>query len=322
MKNTLVSVIIPTFYGGENLRRSIQSVVDSSYLPIEAIIIDNSPSLDTLSPIRKEFADRDIVHFFKSKRNLYFAAGINYGITKAKGGYVLIFEDDTVLEKNCVKYMIGAIEKSPNSALVYPSMLKGDGKSVDLIGAAMDYLGFCRKILPSGKAPFKMFYIALGLYRRNIFEKVGGFDADFTILWEDADLSWRIRLTGYDIKYVKEAVIYHNVSESVNKMTSYLKTFHIRKNRLCGMMKNYNLFHAIIFVSITILLYLIFSLIEIFKYRSFVTAKATVCAIWWNISHFSDTRKKRMFVQKKLRKISDAEIMKFLFNPLRWLLPK
>jgi GT2 family glycosyltransferase len=74
---------------------------------------------------------------------------------------------------------------------------------------------------------------------REAFNEVGGFDPDYFIYDDDTDLSLRVRLLGYNILLVPSAVMVHrgSVLRGINKRTVY----HSAKNRMCTMLKNYEL---------------------------------------------------------------------------------
>lgn len=53
---------------------------------------------------------------------------------------------------------------------------------------------------------------------RKAFELTGGFDESIFMYCEDVDLSWRVRLAGYDIQYVPKAVTYHFTADDITQM--------------------------------------------------------------------------------------------------------
>jgi hypothetical protein len=74
-------------------------------------------------------------------------------------------------------------------------------------------------------------------FPRAVIEKVGVFDDDFFLYYEDTDLSWRIRAAGYDIRYEPTAVLRHHHSASSGE-ASYVFRFHVDRNRLLMLTKN------------------------------------------------------------------------------------
>lgn len=179
----------------------------------------------------------------------------------------------------------------------------------------MDYLGFCFKKTTDRFKNSHLFYLAIGLYRKNVLGQTGIYDPDFTIFWEDTDLSWRLWLAGYLIVPSLKAIIFHQVSSSAKRLPSEFSSFHARKNRLCGLIKNYSLPYLALFLPFTLTAYLILALIETIKFHNLNSAKASMKAIFVNLTHLSQTLKKRRFIQTKLRRIPDSQILKLLQYP-------
>ncbi len=74
-------------------------------------------------------------------------------------------------------------------------------------------------------------------FRREVLERVGLFDDDFFMYYEDTDLSWRVRAAGWSIRYEPRAVLRHHHAASSGEW-SPLFTFHVDRNRLLMLTKN------------------------------------------------------------------------------------
>lgn len=70
-----------------------------------------------------------------------------------------------------------------------------------------------------------------------VLQRVGVFDDDFFLYYEDTDLSWRVRAAGYAIRYEPSAVLRHHHSASSGE-ASYVFRFHVDRNRLLMLTKN------------------------------------------------------------------------------------
>lgn len=73
--------------------------------------------------------------------------------------------------------------------------------------------------------------------RREAFTRLGGFDEQLFMYYEDTDLSWRLRRAGWDIRYTDEAVAYHRHAASSDVTSAFFLTHNIR-NRLVVTAKN------------------------------------------------------------------------------------
>jgi GT2 family glycosyltransferase len=70
-----------------------------------------------------------------------------------------------------------------------------------------------------------------------VLKKVGLFDPEFFMYHEDTDLSWRLRLAGYDIVLAEKSIMYHKYQFS----RSILQFYYIERNRMIMMFENYRL---------------------------------------------------------------------------------
>ena len=79
-KDTLVSIIMPVFNGGEYLKLAIESILNQTYKNIEFLIM-NDGSTDKTEEIVKEFNDERIV-YFSNKKNIGLTRSLNKSNSK------------------------------------------------------------------------------------------------------------------------------------------------------------------------------------------------------------------------------------------------
>ena len=145
--------------------------------------------------------------------------------------------------------------------------------------------------------------------KREALDKVGLFDDDFVAHWEDVDLSWRIRLAGYRIALVPEAVVYHKVSRTIKKFgRSREISFHIRKNRIVGLIKNYSLMNLTKTLPLLVMFYFGIFIKELAVNRDSRNALTSLAALGWNLKSLLRTLRQRNHVQKTIRKVPDRVI--------------
>jgi GT2 family glycosyltransferase len=78
---------------------------------------------------------------------------------------------------------------------------------------------------------------AAALYRRDAFERVGGFDEQYFCYFEDVDLGFRLRLHGYSCIYVHQAVVRH-VSSGISGYGSDFSLYHAERNIIWTFVKD------------------------------------------------------------------------------------
>jgi glycosyltransferase involved in cell wall biosynthesis len=207
-----ISVIIPTYNRQEVLIRTLKSISNQDYLPAEIIIIDASEALTNLpTPINIQVASK-IIHVPAQVKGA--ASQRNQGIELASHAIIGFFDDDILLEDQCLHWLYQGIVENTNcggvSALItnqsYHSLgmfsrlfyrLLGADTSKSLagkcIGPAVTFLPENNPQLPNY---VEMQWLNAGctLYRRKALPNPV-FDTHFTgySLMEDLALSLRVR---------------------------------------------------------------------------------------------------------------------------------
>lgn len=208
-----VSVIIPNYNGERYLRDCIDSLMEQNYVDFETIIIDNASQDSTY----KWVAEYEDIIFKRLDKNYGFSKAVNEGIKMAQGEYVLLLNNDTIVETDFVKELVKAIEKDKRIFGVSSKMIAYQDHSImDDAGDEYTILGWAYKT-GDGKPvedfvkPRKVFSACAGaaLYRKSVFDEMGLFDEDFFAYMEDVDVSYRARVYGYYNVYCPEAKVYH-----------------------------------------------------------------------------------------------------------------
>jgi len=121
-----------------------------------------------------------------------------------------------------------------------PKILHIDQQNtINSLGVLINYTGIAYPNLlgqkdPDYQEPFESACGGIFMLKREVYETVGGFDEDLFLYHEDHDLSWRIRLAGWHLKVIPEAIMYHHYK--FNK--GILKYYSSEKNRLHILLKN------------------------------------------------------------------------------------
>lgn len=317
----LFSVIVLSYNGGDIIEPCLSSVLKSDYPNFEVILVDNASSDASVELVERLFGSNQKLKIVRNSDNLFYAGGNNAGINNAKGEYIFILNNDTEIESNCLSELSLALRDEKIGAAQPKILIYGETSVIDNTGGIIDPFGYTKgrgnREIDTGQFDNygDIFYAggtAMAL-KRQVLDKVGIFDPKFVAHWEDVDLSWRIRLSGYGIVFAPKAVIKHKVSKTITKFGNKHKiSFHIRKNRIAGLIKNYNLFHLFRFLPFVVFIYLALFLKELFLDRKFALAFTSISALLWNIKELPYLLKERAVVQKKIRVLPDSEIMRHM----------
>jgi len=199
------------------IRRSIESILSSSYTNIEIIVIDNG-SKDRTLPIVRSYGDKVMVT--ENTINAGFAGAMNQGISKARGEFILSLNPDAELHDNAVTLLLEALEENSSYGAASPKLLRKDGL-IDCAGIDNELNIWFRnrgeEQSDAGQYDAKKVVFgasgACAMYKMKMLEDIKidseYFDNDFFAYKEDVDLSWRANRLGWKTIYEPSAVARH-----------------------------------------------------------------------------------------------------------------
>ncbi|MFH0790112.1 MAG: glycosyltransferase family 2 protein [Candidatus Omnitrophota bacterium] len=317
----LISVVVLNYNGQGFLDDCLESVLKSDYNNFELILVDNASTDNSFKSAEMKFGGYPHFKMIQNSENLFFAEGNNRGIKEAKGEYVVVLNNDTVVQPNWLREIAYVMQDKTIGAAQPKILSQKDPSRIDYAGADLDKYGYARGRgygeLDAGQfnKAEQIFYAGgtAMVVRKSIFDEVGFFDAKFGAHWEDVDLSWRIRLRGYKIMFIPKAVVYHKGSQSMSLFVAkYRVAWYVRKNRIAGLIKNYSLFNLVKRLPVLLLIYWLISMKELVFDRSIKLAMSSVLAVIWNIKELPYILRQRKLVQTKIRVVSDAQVVNFM----------
>jgi GT2 family glycosyltransferase len=304
-----VSAIIVNYNGKQYVHDGLRSLLAQTRPPDEIIVIDNASTDGSAEEIQHFFPQ---VKILVMEENLGFPAACNRGIREASCELIAILNNDVLLEENWLESLLKEV-KPPWSFWASRIVFASDPNRIDSAGDGMAVVGAAYKIGHEESSEHhtrskEVFgpCAAAALYRRSMLEGLDGFDEDFFLVYEDADLNIRARLQGFRCLYVADAVVHHMVNTSIGRFSHNYVFFGHRnsehlfwKNMPTRLLWCY-LPERLLF---TLLSFLYFS----YKGRtaSFLKAKVDF------LRHYSDTLRKRREIQKN-RKLSNRELRALL----------
>jgi hypothetical protein len=323
-----VSIIIVNFNSKELLGQCLTSILTTNYPNFEIIIVDNASTDGSLELIEKLSGSYSCIKFIKNSENLGHAEGCNVGAKATKGKYLVFLDNDTEIKadgrlnkdnerlcdpKNWLLELTKVMEKDKSIGIAQAKMvLSKDSRLLDYTCVAIDALGTWDATYGLKEDAFKHNFEILAassgccIVKRVVFDEVGGFDSDYFIYDDDTDFSLRTRLLGYNVILVPSAVMVHrgSVLRGINRATVY----HSAKNRLCTMLKNYELRNLWWRFLVLCFLMSIVSVGFLFL-KKFDEAKATMKGLLNSITGFRKIWVKRLLVQSK-RQVRDSQLVK------------
>ncbi len=237
----VVSVVIPTWKGTARLQRCLEALSRQTFRDFEVIVVWNEAGDGGGICIPNGMALR----VEASEANVGFAAAVNWGARLAQGAYLAVLNDDAFPEPGWLEALVAGMEAEKGvgacaSLMVFdraPDVAQSAGIAIDPAAICWDRLRG-RPVVEAGE-PCEVFGASAGaaLYRRTMFEQLGGFDERFFAYLEDADLAWRAGTAGWRAVYVPRARVRHLTSATLGE-DSPTKKFLLGRNKVWLVAKN------------------------------------------------------------------------------------
>ena len=230
-----VTVVVVTWQGAHLLGPCLESLARQT-LPHDVVVVDNASTDDTAAVL----AAHPGVRVIRNDRNLGFAGGAQQGLEAAQGEFVALLNNDAVAEPTWLASLVAALRAEPGAAAVTSQLLLDATRPPVVNNAGVVLLPTLYGADRAAGAdpaevaePAEVFGFSGGaaLLRREAALAVGGFPVRFFLYYEDTDLSWRLRLAGWSIRYEPTAVVHHRHAAS-SDVSSALFAFHNERNRL------------------------------------------------------------------------------------------
>jgi GT2 family glycosyltransferase/SAM-dependent methyltransferase len=211
----LVSIIIPVYNQLDFTLRCLKSIQDNpSKASAEVIVLDDASTDET----SKVVAQIPGVRYVPNEHNLGFLRSCNRAALEARGEYLVFLNNDTEVQKDWLDHMLATFERSGPVGLVGAKLIYPDGRLQEaggMIWRDASGLNFGRNDDP-GKPEYN--YVreadycsgACIIIRASLFNQLGGFDELFApAYYEDTDLAFKVRDSGYKVVYQPAAQIIH-----------------------------------------------------------------------------------------------------------------
>jgi GT2 family glycosyltransferase len=278
-----LSVIILNYnvrYFLEQCVLSVQQAIQN--LDAEIIVIDNHSSDDSCAMMKQRFPN---IKLIENKENSGFPKGNNIAVSHAQGEYICILNPDTVVAEDTFEKILNSQLPTPNSQLgiIGCKLIDGTGNFLpeSKRGIPTPWVAFTKifgfyKVFPKSSL-FNKYYaqdltenqsgkvdILVGAFmvmKRELYNKLEGFDENCFMYADDIDLSYRALLLQKQNYYFHETTVIHYKGESTVKDATYMKHFrefmnffyqkHFKRSLFFNLMARFGAFY--------------FSIVKVFK---------------------------------------------------------
>lgn len=309
----LVSAVIVNYNGKEVILQAINALKSQSLKNLEIIVVDNNSSDGSRSIIKKQ----KNVLLVENKKNLGYC-GINSALRKCRGKYIFFTNNDISLGKDCIKNLADALESDDAIGISSPKVVNFFNKNLKSSGTWVSRSFYNGHFKSSGDSRKEIPYNGIAMIRKSLSDRFGYlFDGDYFTYAEDLDLGLRIRLLGYKVVHVPNAVLYHMHSLTLSKSKKYMLVYMMERNLLTTFAKILSIKNIIIFLPYVIAMRLA-AIAKDLASLEFAAAGARAAAVFAVILNIPSILRKRRAIQK-LRKKDDSFLLevfseKYIFS--------
>jgi hypothetical protein len=313
----ITSILILNYNGEKYLKRFFDNLGKCNLNECDIYFIENG-SKDTSLEIAKKYIHQNKIII--NDKNIGIAGGFNSGLAKIIDHYeyIILLANDILISEGWYENLIQPIKDNKEIGISSSIILQEDGKTIEiggiclfniLMGVFGHYLGFENFSYFKNKNIYKPYKVAFSAMasmaiRSSTLKEVGLFDDTFWEMFMDIDLSWRVRLMGYDIVCVPGSYGIHIGDTRYTKR----KASNIELGILFLYLKFLNRLNLFFYFPILIASRLAFSIFYIFI--SYEISAQKIKNIFYFLWKIKDYWKIRNEIQK-IRRVSDNEIFKY-----------
>jgi len=208
---------------------SITKQIDFEY---EIIVVDNGSDKKVDEEKIKSYPNASC---YLLEKNLGFGQGNNFGAEKTKGELLWLLNSDTIVPDQSISKLVSYMEADPSIGVASPVLYN----DLSCIETQPDYYANFQTLKtlisrrPRDNASYDSVFfetdIVVGasmFIRRNIYEKIGGFDAKIFMFMEDDDICYRVKQLGLKVIVFYQSKIVHLQGKSISKSKDRKKMYY------------------------------------------------------------------------------------------------
>jgi len=244
-----VSVITVNWNGKHHLDSFFSSLRKVRYPKkmLELILVDNGSQDGSAQFVRQNYPEVKVI---EAGANLGFCEGSNWGIYNSKGEYVILLNNDTVVDSGLVTEMLKTFEQYPSAAAVGAKVLEWNDENPafdpsNTISSSWTKVdaGTANAFNFTDERPEAPVDYAPGcamMVKREVINSLGAFDPGYFAYYEDTDWAARMIKAGYEVIYQPKAMVWHRFMASSRKKSSDFNPWMMARNRVRFALKNFD----------------------------------------------------------------------------------
>ena len=232
------------------LRAVFQSGIRSSF---DVVVVDNGSTDGSQDMLRQEFPR---VKLIENRHNNGLSAASNQGMTSTNGRYVLLLNDDTLVNGQSLDALVSFLDSTPVAGAVGGRLLDPDGtfqaSFANFSSLRQEFMITTRlgELIWNGypshhdsehARSVDWLSSACLLIRRSALAQVGLLDEDYFIYGDEADLQYRLKRSGWEVYYLPDASTIHYGGRSLDR---WRRRKMVYRGKMLFYRKNYGFLHG------------------------------------------------------------------------------
>ncbi len=219
----MLSIIIVNFNTRDLLKNCLDSIFNNCQgSDLEIIVVDNNSQDNSVKILQDDFSNK--IKLITNNKNIGFGPANNQGAKYARGKYLFFLNSDTVIKENIFVPLVNFLDKNKKVGIISPKLFLEDGSEQKYAFGKFPTLfsviieKFKRTEIKNSE-PFEVDWVsgAALIIRKDIFNKINGFDKKYFMYFEDIDLCKRVKDLDYKVKVFPKVTLVHLGGKSLNK---------------------------------------------------------------------------------------------------------
>lgn len=196
MESPQVTIAIPTLNRAGLLRLSLGSALAQDYRNLDVVVLDNSSTDDTESTVKA--CDDDRLRYVRHDSNIGLLRNFNYAVEHNTSDYLVILQDDDILDRRFVSASVDALESHPTACLAFTNTIEIDehGDPVatqvdnfEFPGGLVDGHHYLEQVVTGRNL---VIHVSNAMLRASALDAVGPFDAPHSTITINSNLYFRL----------------------------------------------------------------------------------------------------------------------------------
>ncbi len=317
-----VTILIVNFNGARFLADCLKSLERLDYPSYEVVVVDNGSTDNSLEVLRSY----PFVRAVSSSHNRGFAGGNNLGFPECFGEWILLLNNDTVVNPTFLRVLSSYMAAHPQVGIIQGKMrLSRQGGVLDVCGSFLTafglpyHYGYKKQDGPAYQRSFPVFggKGACLFFRREVVGAAGGFlfDESFFCYYEETDFCHRAWIAGYETHFVACPPIDHLMGATADTMGRGFVLQHYLPNMAFSLWGNLSFWSRLrimpAFLGFNLVAFLLATATGQHEQR-----RAHWAAVFCRIRRAQEIRQRRSLV-RRIRRWADSRILRSVMRTPR-----